>query len=62
MTDKEKLMKEYQLLSKAYQLLVIDENKELKFKLPEEADRIRERMWVIIDKVLEIEQKENKNV
>ena len=59
-SEKDKLLKEYALLGKAYQLLVIDENKELKFKLPEEAQRIRERMWSIVDEILIIEQKESK--
>lgn len=57
-SEKSKLMTEYRLLSKQYQSLVVNENKQLKFRLPEEAGKIRERMWSIIDQVLEIEQKE----
>ena len=56
--EKSDLLAEYQLLSKQYQSLVIDENREVKFKMPKEAAIIRERMWTIVDKVLEIENKE----
>ena len=60
--EKSDLLAEYQLLSKQYHNLVVDEKGEIKFKTPEEAGIIRERMWTIVDKVLEIENKEKKNV
>ena len=60
--EKSKLMVEYQMLSKQYQSMVVDEKGELKFKVPDAATQVRERMWAIVDKVLEIENKEKKNV
>ena len=60
--EKSKLMAEYKMLSNQYQSMVVDEKGELKFKVPDAATQVRERMWAIVDKVLEIENKEKKNV
>ena len=60
--EKSKLMAEYKMLSKQYQSMVVDEKGELRFKVPDAATQVRERMWAIVDKVLEIENKEKKNV
>ena len=62
MTEKEQLMAEYQMLSKQYQSIVVDEKGELRFKVPDAATQVRERMWEIVDQILEIENKEKKNV
>ena len=60
--EKNDLLAEYKMLSKEYHSLIIDDKGEIKFKMPEQAGIIRERMWTIVDKVLEIENKEKKNV